>query len=181
LLATPAGTWSFTGGQYLSANMTTRGEIMAFILTNPGVYLREISEDLGLAMGVVQYHTWVLTKNGEVEECRSGRYRRFFGAARFGQVEREVISLMRQGTAGRILVLLSESQPLPHTELAGLLGISSQALTWHMKRLKSMGMVEGVFFQDQMTRFYRLTTDIAQKVKESARQVPRMAQVPVPH
>ena len=40
LLATPAGAWSFTDGRYLSANLTTRGEIMAYILTNPGVYLR---------------------------------------------------------------------------------------------------------------------------------------------
>jgi predicted transcriptional regulator len=136
--------------------MTTRGEIMAFILTNPGVYLREISEDLGLSMGVVQYHTWVLTKNGEVEEYRSGRYRRFFGAAKFGEEERMIISLLRQGTTGRILVALSGDQPLTHMKLAAFLGMTSQALSWQLRRLKVMGIVETVAIQGQPERGYRL-------------------------
>jgi predicted transcriptional regulator len=120
--------------------MSTRGEIMSYILANPGVYMREISDDLALPMGVVQYHLWVLGRNGELEEFRSGRYRRFFGANRYPEAERKVLSLLRQGTAGRILVELS-GQPLTHTALACLLGISSQALSWHMKRLKEMGIV----------------------------------------
>jgi predicted transcriptional regulator len=159
--------------------MTTRGEIMAYILTNPGVYMREVSEDLGLSMGVVQYHIWVLSKEGEIEECRTGRYRRFFGAAKYGEVERRVISLLRQGTAGRILALLSESQPLPHMKLADHLGLSSQALTWQMKRLKSLGMVESAFTQGQVIRSYRLVDDIAQKVHALANPIPRIIHAPV--
>ncbi|HYB75816.1 MAG TPA: winged helix-turn-helix transcriptional regulator [Nitrososphaerales archaeon] len=178
LLATPAGAWSFSDGQYLSANLTTRGEIMAFILTNPGVYFREISEDLGLATGVVQYHTWVLTKNGEIEECRSGRYRRFFGAAKYDETERKIISLLRQGMAGKILTLLSEGQPLTHMKLAELLGTSSQALTWHMKRLESMGMVETAVLQGQPRRTYRLVDGVAQKVQVTCHPSPGLVQVP---
>ncbi len=172
LLATPAGAWSFADGRYLSANMTTRGEIMAFILTNPGVYLREISEDLGLSMGVVQYHTWVLTKNGEVEEYRSGRYRRFFGAAKYGEEKRMVISLLRQGTTGRILVALSGDQPLTHTRLAALLGVSSQALSWQMRRLIAMGIVEAVAIQGQPERWYRLVEGIFHYVRAMGYQAP---------
>ena len=142
LLATPAGAWSFADGRYLSANMPTRGEVMSFILTNPGVYLREISEDLGLSMGVAQYHVWVLAKNGEVEECRCGRYRRFFGAGRYQEEERVVISLLRQGTTGRILAALAEDEPLTHLSLSRVLGLSSQALSWQIRRLKDIGVVE---------------------------------------
>ena len=122
--------------------MTTRGEVMSFILANPGVYLREISEDLGLSMGVAQYHLWVLAKDGEVEECRCGRYRRFFGAGRYEDAERLVISLLRQGTTGRILAALAEDGPLTHLRLSRVLGLSSQALSWQMKRLKDIGVVE---------------------------------------
>ena len=147
---------------------------MAYILVNPGVYLREMSEDLGLAMGVVQYHIWVLSKNGEIEECRTGRYRRFFGAAKYGEIERTVISLLRQGTAGRILTLLSDGPPLTHMKLADLLGISSQALTWHMKRLESMGILEPGTLQGGRT--YRLLEGVAQLVLMSSRLQPRMAQ-----
>jgi len=159
--------------------MSTRGGIVSFILTNPGVYMREVSEDLGLSMGVVQYHIWVLSKNGEVEECRTGRYRRFFGAAKYGETERKVISLLRQGTAGKILALLAEGPPLTHMKLAELLGMSSQAVTWHMKRLESMGMVETGVLQEQPTRTYRLADGIAQKVQSASRPLPKLVPVQV--
>jgi predicted ArsR family transcriptional regulator len=163
LLATPAGVWAFNDGRYLSANMTTRGEIMAFILTNPGVYLREISEDLGLSMGAVQYHIWVLTRDGQLEECRSGRYRRFFGAAKYQKTEQMVLSLLRQGTAGRILAALSE-EPLTHARLASILGLTSQAVSWHMKRLRWMGVVEAVPTAHD-GRLYCLPSRVRQEVQ----------------
>lgn len=138
---------------------------MAYINANPGVYLREISEDLGLSMGVVQYHIWVLTKNGEVEDYRCGRYRRFFGAAKGEEVERKVVSLLRQGTAGRILMLLSTGPPLTHTKLATVLGLTSQALTWQMKRLREMGMVQTSPVMGRSGGLYTLVEGISQQVR----------------
>jgi DNA-binding transcriptional ArsR family regulator len=172
----PLGNWTLASGPY-PANLSTRGEIMAFILTNPGVYMREVSEDLGLPMGTVQYHTWMLAKNGEVEECRTGKYRRFFGAGKYTEAERKVISLLRQGTAGKIVTLLSEEQLLTHMKLAELLGLSSQALTWHMKRLESMGMVETGVFQGQPMRTYRLVDGVAQQVQAASHPLPKLVQV----
>ncbi len=172
LLSTPAGIWAFADGQYLSTNMSTRGEIMSFILSNPGVYLREISEDLGLSMGVVQYHVWVLTKNGEIEDCRSGRYRRFFGAARYQDVERTILSLLRQGTAGRILTLLSVGGPLDHKKLAAMLGVTSQALSWHTKRLRAMGILETSFHPTG--RLYTLVDGISELVRASVGFTPNL-------
>jgi biotin operon repressor len=93
-------------------------------------------------MGVVQYHVWALTKAGEVEDCRMGRFRRFFRVGAYKEMERKVISLLRQDTAGRILVLLSDGRAISHVKLANLLGVSSQALSWQMGRLKSRGFVE---------------------------------------
>jgi len=146
--------------------MSTRGEILAFIYTNPGVYLREISDDLALPMGVVQYHLRVLGKNGELEEYRSGRYRRFFGANRYPENERRVLALLRQGTSGRILVALTR-ESLAHAKLASALGVSSQALSWHMKRLREMGIVL-VEMSSQGERRYVLADGYGEEVKAYA-------------
>ena len=100
--------------------------ITEYVTVNPGVYLREISEELDLPIGVVQYHMWNLVKDGQLEDYRSGRYRRFFGAGMYPKMEQTVISLLRQETAGKILVLLSAGQPLSHMKLATTLGLSSQ-------------------------------------------------------
>jgi len=144
---------------------------MAFILTNPGVYLREISEDLALPMGVVQYHLWVLGRNGELEEFRSGRYRRFFGANRYPESERRVLALLRQGTSGRILVALAQ-EPLGHLKLASVLGISSQALSWHMKRLREMGIVL-IEMSSQGDRRYVLADGFRQDIQAHATPMQR--------
>jgi len=167
-LAIPEGGWSLGANQYLSANVSTRGEIVSYILANPGVYLREISEDLGLSMGVVQYHIWALTRNGEIEDYRSGRYRRFFGASRYDGQERIVISLIRQGTAGRIITVLSGNESLTHAKLAARLGVTSQALSWQMKRLKEMGIVETLATQGREANGYRLADGISQMVESVA-------------
>ena len=156
LLASPAGVWAFSDGRPPSANMSTRGEILSFILANPGVYLREISDDLALPMGVVQYHVWVLNRDGELDECRSGRYRRLFGATRYEEDERRMISLMRQGTAGKIVAALVDEGPIAHARLAALLGLSSQALSWQMRRLRATGVVELAPLSDHEGKRYRL-------------------------
>jgi len=172
LLSTSAGAWAFSDGRYFSVNMTAQGEIMAYILTNPGVYLREISEDLGLSLGAVQYHIWALTRRGQLEECRSGRYRRFFGAARYEEAERIILSLLRQGTDGKILTALSEGS-LTHAELSVSVGVSSQALTWHIKRLTAIGVVEAVPLNGNHRWSYRLPGQTLQGVLSLIRGAPR--------
>jgi predicted transcriptional regulator len=136
---------------------------MAYIVANPGVYLRELSEDLDLSMGVVQYHVWVLVKNGDVQDFRSGRYRRFFGGTMYRELAQKVISLLRQKTAGRILLLLSK-EPLSHTKLAAILGVTSQALTWQMGRLRTMGIIETRSIQDHSGKSYHLIDGVSELV-----------------
>jgi len=124
------------------ANYSTRTEILGFISNNPGIYLRGVSEEMGLALGDVQYHLGILVRDGEIVDRRDGRYRRFFESGRYSETEQRVISLLRQGTTGRILLKLAGEQSATHMELAAMLGMTSQAVTWQMTRLRSMGIVE---------------------------------------
>ena len=154
--------WDFTSRPGDSANLTNREVILSYITANPGVYLRELTEDLGLCMGVVQYHVWALTRDGKVEDCRSGRFRRFFRARTYQETERMVMSLLKQGTTGRILLLLAKRQPLTHSKLAWILGISSQGLSWQMGRLRRYGIVETSASHYALRREYRLTEEALQ-------------------
>jgi len=164
--------WEFASWAGDSANVTNREVILSYIAANPGVYLRELTEDLGLCMGVVQYHVWALTRDGKVEDCRSGRFRRFFRARTYQETERVVISLLKQGTTGRILVLLAKRQPLTHMKLAWILGISSQGLSWQMGRLRRYGIIEAPAFQGVASREYRLTDGALQAVSHALEDGP---------
>jgi predicted transcriptional regulator len=122
--------------------VSTRAEILGFITNNPGSYLRDVSEEMGLAIGDVQYHLWILIKNGEIIDRRDGRYRRFFESGKYSEMEQKVISTLRQDTAGRILIRLAGEQSVSHMQLANMLGLTSQAVTWQMGRLRLTGLVE---------------------------------------
>jgi DNA-binding transcriptional ArsR family regulator len=113
----------------------TRTQICNYIEANPGVQFRGICSALSLPVGLAQYHLGVLVKSGLVSFIRDGRYKRFFPAKKFSKKAMLTISLLRHETAKRILEALLHRKHLSHGELAGEVSITSQALTWQMKRL----------------------------------------------
>jgi len=58
-----------------------REQIYALITENPGIWLREICRILDKAIGVVQYHLYVLLSSGLVFSVKKGKYRYFFPTA----------------------------------------------------------------------------------------------------
>ena len=125
-------------------NQTTRVQIYNFIKNNPGINFRGICNSLTLPIGVVQYHLAVLMKGGLISNRRDGRNKRYFESKKFSSIEKKIISVLRQETAAKILAILHNDESASHGKLAQRLNISSQALTWHMKRLKESGLVTGL-------------------------------------
>jgi len=127
-----------------SLNQSTRMEIYNFVTNNPGIQFRGICNSLNLPIGTAQHHLDLLTKAGLLSFFRDGRYKRYFESKRFTKTEMTVISFLRRQTAGRILSILLEKVQISHRDLAQQLEISSQALTWQMKRLRDSGLVHGL-------------------------------------
>ncbi len=125
-----------------SFNRSTRGEIFNYVRVNPGVHFRGICTYLGMSVGVVQYHLDLLTSAGHLISRRERRYKRYFESGRFSETDIKVISALRNGTARKIFIILLGKPALRHVDLASLLDISSQALTWQMRRLKATGLIE---------------------------------------
>jgi len=123
-------------------NQTTRMDIYNFIIDNPGLHFRALSDYLRLPIGVLQYHLGLLVNGGLLSTYQNGRYKRYFESKRFTETEMKVISVLRNGTSGKILIALSEKPEMTHKDLALQLDISSQALSWQMRRLEQMGLVK---------------------------------------
>ena len=119
----------------------TRTEIYDFIAANPGVNFRGICNQLGLSIGLAQFHLGVLTKAGLVSYIRDGKYKRFFTSKRFSKKQMRMIAVLRHETAGTILKTLLERKQVSHVELASELSITSQGLTWHMNRLEKSRLI----------------------------------------
>lgn len=125
-------------------NQSTRIEIYNFVKNNPGIHFRGVCDNLGLPVGVVQYHLGLLTRAGLLLVHRDGQFKRYFEIMRFGETEMKIISLLRHETVRRILAVLSERDSVFHKDLAFKLDISSQALTWQINRLRKTGLVDAV-------------------------------------
>ena len=115
-------------------------------------------------MGVIQYHISILLKDGQVEDYRDGRYRRFFAARTYQDLDKQIISLLREDTTGKILLLLSHGNTVAHKELASTLGITSQAVTWHITRLNPTGIVKTFWQPDFSSKCYILRDDVSSLV-----------------
>jgi predicted transcriptional regulator len=144
-------------------NQSTRIEIYNFVKNNPGIHFRGICDNLGLPIGVVQYHLGLLTRAGLLLVHRDRQYKRYFETQRFGEIEMKMISLLRHKTVRRILAVLSERDSIFHKDLAVKLDISSQALTWQMNRLRKTGLVDAV--KEGMKVKYLLNQENAMTVK----------------
>ena len=136
------GTASFANVPAL--NQTTRMSIYNYIEANPGTHFRALCSGLGIPIGVAQYHLGILTKTGLISFFQDGRYKRYFRSKSFRAKEMQAISVLRHKTAGKILRILSENSSLAHHDLATKLEISSQALSWQMRGLRELNLVDSV-------------------------------------
>jgi predicted transcriptional regulator len=123
---------------------STRTEIYEFIQANPGVQFRGICNELGLSIGLAQFHLGVLTKAGLVSFFRDGKYKRFFESKRFSLRQMRIIALLRHDTARDILRVMLEKKQISHSELAHEVSITSQGLTWQINRLQKEGLIQEV-------------------------------------
>lgn len=119
----------------------TRLEIYNYIKDNPGVHFRGIGDNLGLSVGVVQYHLSVLEHADLINAYTDGQNKRYFESNAYSKTDMQLISLMRHETTAKILTILAQDGSTLHKDIARTLGISPQALTWQMNQLKKTGLI----------------------------------------
>jgi predicted transcriptional regulator len=123
-------------------NNATRVAIYDFIQANLGVQFRGICTQLGLSIGLAEFHLGVLKKAGLISFLRDGRYKRFFESKKFSQKQMKLISLLRHDTTRSIIKTMLHGKQASHSTLACQLAITSQGVTWQMNRLKKDDLIQ---------------------------------------
>lgn len=123
----------------------TSERILQFIQNNPGCHLRKIKETIRISQGTVQYHTDRLEKMGKITPTRSGLYKHYFPIGVFQNNEKEILQILSQETARRILMYIVEQQRAPtQTDIVNSIGISASSVNWHIKRLIEFRLVKEI-------------------------------------
>ncbi|HUK74905.1 MAG TPA: winged helix-turn-helix transcriptional regulator [Nitrososphaerales archaeon] len=120
----------------------TQKRVLEYVTDHPGVHLRELCREVGLAMGAAQYHVGRLEKEGRIHSVRRGLYRFFFPAALFGERQRDVLGMLSLERPREILLNLVENPGSSQERLATATGVSQPTVSWHLKRLIELGIVE---------------------------------------
>jgi predicted transcriptional regulator len=115
------------------------------IANEPGIHFREICRKLSREIGVIQYHCYLLKRFNLVTSERDGRFTRFYlKSAHFDDNARNILASWQRPVEQRILSSLAADG-----DKAGFMkgimadcGVTSQAVTWHLNRLKANGLIE---------------------------------------
>jgi len=93
-------------------------------------------------MGNVQYHIDRLEKDGRISSTRRGLYRFFYPATLFGDRQREVLSVLSLDTPRALLLNIIEKPESSQEELATAIEVSQPTVSWHLKRLVNLGILQ---------------------------------------
>ena len=114
--------------------------VLEYIRKNPGCHLRRIRQELGIAMGTVQYQTGRLEKAGKISSTRLGLYRLYFPAGTLDK-EKDLLQVLRQETARDILIFIIERGNPTHSEISDNVAMSSASVNWHIRRLVDLNLI----------------------------------------
>ena len=85
---------------------TRRSQIIEYIKIHPGTHLRKIKRELGVSMGVTQYHLYTLERERRIISRRTGMYKRFYINLVFGEKDQTILDILSQETEREILLFL---------------------------------------------------------------------------
>jgi len=132
---------SVSRGEEMKAGLTRRGVIYEYINAHPGVHVRGMAKELGIATGDMQYHLSWLERHGLVRTRRSGFYRFVYPSMVFNESQEVLLGVLSQETSREIVLWLMTEAALTQSDLAKRLGHSQPTVSWHMDRLVQVGLV----------------------------------------
>jgi len=123
--------------------LPTRKKLYSQIKRAPGIHFRELKRRTKLAIGALQYHLDVLEKTRLIKVEKSGKFRRYFlTESRHTESETITLSLLREESVRKIVLLLIEKKRATNRQLSRFLELAPSTVSFHMQKLLKSGLVE---------------------------------------
>ncbi|MFA5452976.1 MAG: winged helix-turn-helix transcriptional regulator [Candidatus Methanomethylophilaceae archaeon] len=123
-----------------------RKEIWLVVKEYPGMSFNELREMTSHIKGNFRYHLEMLVRCEYLKKYQINGFIGYFDAG--GSVtdsEKYIIIALKSKTAKEIYSILQKNKGISRKELSELLHISGPTVTWHMKRLISLGIVRATY------------------------------------
>ena len=121
--------------------LENRRKIYQLVSKFPGMYLREIEKQTGLAIGVLEYNLSYLEKKEILTVEREGNRKRYFVGDDVSFGDKATIGILRQEIPRRIVIHLMLNPNASFQEVLAQFNISKSTLSFHMKKLTEANIV----------------------------------------
>ena len=116
-----------------------KSTILEFIIANPSSHLRKIKNNLGYSMGTVQYYLALLEKESKIKSVKTKFYKNYY---HISESDEEILSVFNLDSPRSIVMYLIQHEPSTHQDIAKGIELSSSTVSWHMKRLLELQVVQ---------------------------------------
>jgi len=122
----------------------SRRKIFLFIKKNPGLHEREISRQMNIPLGTLDYHLHFLEKRDLIKTRSDGHYTRYFISGEISLQAEILLKILRQKTPRKILVFLLESKHAFHRDIQNHLGLAASTVSFHLNKMVELGVIKKV-------------------------------------
>ena len=115
----------------------------SYIKVNLGAYIAKIVDNIELNRGTLRYHLKILESRNMIEaHCDHGKVRYFQSDSIYEEKEKLVISALQNEMTRKIISKILQEECNTNRDLVQVTGISKGTITWYMKQLKELDLIE---------------------------------------
>ncbi len=132
-----------------------RSMLYGYIRGNPGIHLKQLSEEFGMKTSSILWHMRKLESAELVSSDRVGGYRVFYaveGGIEIRRVSRAITAIQNEN-ARRIFQRVQSRPGSTTRQVSEALNIHGGTVRWHLRRLREHGLVDELV-QENVSRFY---------------------------
>ncbi len=88
----------------------------------------------------------------KITSARQGSYKFYFPYGIFKDNEKNILQVLSQETARKILMFIIERNNPTHTDIVNSIGISAASVNWHVRRLIALKIIYEIRLETEGTR-----------------------------
>lgn len=121
--------------------LDARKRIYRHIEANPGVHMRQLSRDLEMPLGTLEYHLHHMESADLLSTREDGRFKAYFTNTMMDRRDKDVLYWLRQRIPRRISTALLLHPGWTHRDLIADVGVGASTVTFHIKKLLNAAIV----------------------------------------
>lgn len=125
-------------------DLEIRRKIYNLILKSPGLHIRELSRELNIALGTLNYHLHYLHKRELITVKSDGGYVRCYIAGEIGVKDKKIIGVLRQNVPRKILLFLLLHPSSFHRAIYIQLQLAPSTISFHLNKLVDLDIINCV-------------------------------------